>query len=493
MEPILLIHGYSSEGENTSAEKIYGSLPAELRQRFPDTGVVDINLSRWISLSDGVGLDDISFAMQRALQALAAQQPGLLDDGFHVVIHSTGALVARNWIKNHSPKPSPILNLVHLAGANFGSGLAHVGRGQLSRWSRLIFQGTGRGTRVLDELEFGSSKTLDMHLHFLKPGENMRDDYGVQEFCIVGSQTLSVLRAVPIRYVKEDSADNTVRTSACNLNFNYVSIQHSEGAGLLGVAELKKMVNRRSRNLQIDEGFYLANFEGLADTRVEVPFAILFETAHFGKKTGIVSGSENREEVIPLVVAALTARPATSAADGLSDYEQTRIHYQQATEQTFARAAQLHGGITEWNPRAQYEGHAQIIFRLQDQFGDAVQHYDITFKSRVVKKALRLEDMIEDDHLNKYHPGTITFYLRTQRFDQDSGTWIELLEGITSLELEITATELDSDEIHYLPLLLSLSGDRVREVVQSFRTTIIDVTLLRLPSARVFKLSKSVA
>ena len=34
MKPILLIHGYSSEGKNTRVEDIYGTLPAELRKAF---------------------------------------------------------------------------------------------------------------------------------------------------------------------------------------------------------------------------------------------------------------------------------------------------------------------------------------------------------------------------------------------------------------------------------------------------------------------------
>ena len=493
MAPILLIHGYSSEGKNTSAEKIYGSLPAELRQHFPGAGVVDINLARWISLSDGVGVDDVSFAMERALQALREQQPGLLDNGFHVVIHSTGALVVRNWIKNHSPKPSPIINLVHLAGANFGSGLAHIGQGQLSRWGRLLFQGTGRGTRVLDELEFGSSKTLDMHLHFLQPGQNMRDDYAVQEYCIVGSQTLSALRAVPIRYVKEDSADNTVRTSAGNLNFNYVSIQPTDQADGLTVAELKKAISKRLRDRRVDEGFYQSNFDSLAESRVEVPFAIPFETAHYGAELGIVAGTTNRDEILPLVAAALATSPATreETPGSLSAYEQLGDQFRQATEQTFVRAAQLPREITDWNPQSQYEGHAQVIFRLRDQFGATVEHHDITFKSKAVKGALKLERMIEDDHVNKSHAGTITFYLRTQDYESATQTWVERLAGITSVEIEITGAEPDSGDIEYVPLRLPLTGDQLRQMVQSFRTTVIDVTLLRLPSAKVFKLSKA--
>jgi triacylglycerol esterase/lipase EstA (alpha/beta hydrolase family) len=127
MRPIVLIHGYSSEGKNTKVEDIYGDLPSYLRDHFGADNLVEISLARWISLNDGISIDNISFALDRALHSRSYRS--LLDTGFHVVTHSTGALVVRNWIRLFSSKPSPISNLVHLAGANFGSGLAHVGRG----------------------------------------------------------------------------------------------------------------------------------------------------------------------------------------------------------------------------------------------------------------------------------------------------------------------------------------------------------------------------
>ena len=69
MKPILLIHGYSSEGKNILANAIYGSLPTELRKTFGAGNIKELNLSRWISLNDGISLDDVSLAMDRALKA----------------------------------------------------------------------------------------------------------------------------------------------------------------------------------------------------------------------------------------------------------------------------------------------------------------------------------------------------------------------------------------------------------------------------------------
>ena len=483
MEPILLIHGYSTEGKDKTVEKIYGTLPAELRKLFGSNNVRELNLSRWISLNDGIRLDDVSFAMNIALNE---EYPHLLESGFHVIIHSTGALVVRNWIKKFSPKPCPIKNLVHLAGANFGSGLAHVGQGQLSRWKNTLTQGTGVGTRVLHELEFGSWKTLDLHLHFLKQGNDIYNDYQVQEFCIIGSQTLGFLRLVPIRYVKEDSSDNTVRTSASNLNFNYIPVKPNPKAYKLSVRWLKVLTRKRLENKEISDMYYDYDLSFLSSKRPAIPFAVAYETAHFGDDIGIVSGKKNRTSVMPLIRAALNTPYRVSA------YQKAVERFNNVKDKTLERAAKLENKITEWNKQSQYEGHSQLIFRIRDQFGNGVEHFDVTFKSsRTDRNQKRLERMIEDRHANTQDHGTITFYLRTVNFNKRNKSWRDLLSNIAPCDIEITGTEPESDDIAYVPLNIRLNSEEVKTIVENFKTTIIDITLVRLPSNKVFEIKKS--
>ncbi|MBA3833798.1 MAG: hypothetical protein H0X34_18270, partial [Chthoniobacterales bacterium] len=166
MKAIVLIHGYSSESptpDPISIGNIYGDLPQRLRAAYD---VVEVDLSRYLSLNDSVSVTDIARAFQRAL---LEQHPALLEEGFHVVIHSTGALVIRTWIRLFSPQPSPVRNLIHLAGANLGSGWASIGQGQVARWGRFVFErGAQRGLKVLQSLELGSSTTLDLHLFFTR-------------------------------------------------------------------------------------------------------------------------------------------------------------------------------------------------------------------------------------------------------------------------------------------------------------------------------------
>jgi len=178
MKPIILIHGYSAESPGsdlTSITQIYGDLPHDLKDSYE---VIEIDLSRYVSLNDSVSVQDIAFALDRVLNELHAD---LLKSGFHVIIHSTGALVIRTWVQLFSPKPSPLCNLIYLAGANFGSGWASIGQGQIARWGRFVFErGAQRGVKVLQALELGSGDTVDTHLYFTEAGTRILEDYKVQ-------------------------------------------------------------------------------------------------------------------------------------------------------------------------------------------------------------------------------------------------------------------------------------------------------------------------
>ncbi|MGV8364783.1 alpha/beta hydrolase, partial [Pseudomonas aeruginosa] len=75
-----------------------------------------------------------------------------------VVVHSTGALVLRDWLTRHfDPASAPVKRFLMLAPANFGSPLAHKGRSFIGRvlkgWNRFVGQ---TGTQVLKGLELGS-------------------------------------------------------------------------------------------------------------------------------------------------------------------------------------------------------------------------------------------------------------------------------------------------------------------------------------------------
>lgn len=490
MPPILLIHGYSAESKGTAKSDIagiYGALPRSLRNRFGAKSVVELDLSRYLSLDDGLTIDDVSRALDHCLRE---EYPDLLKKPFNVIIHSTGALVVRNWIRLFSKKPSPIRTIIYLAGANFGSGWAHVGRGQLAKWGRAVFHnGEERGLRILNALELGSDETVDLHLSFTKRGQLMAGDYEINECVIVGSQADVSWFPIPIRYAKEDGSDGVVRVSAANLNFNYLQFAANDEAlqytWKQANTELKKHMLRRGDR----RAFYElkgASRPGIA-SRPIVPLAIPFACAHSGEDMGIVVGSGPQEQVVGLIEAALGTQPGR--------WDTLVEQFQRVTDETYQRVLteQKPGWFRKWiaEPRAQYDKHAQLVFRIRDQLRRPVENYDIFFDSVEGRKdpSLPMGQLFEDKHRNEISPHIITFYLRTDAFNAEQNEWIPRVPAVDGCYLEVTAVQPETREILYLPMRFEFSKEDLIQWIQPHCTTIIDIELLRLPSPEVFRIT----
>ena len=552
MEPILLVHGYSAESTLDTPEdvqKIFGSLPNDLalllRQQQAGAPIIDVNISRYVSLDDGVTLDDISLAFDRVMSS-AAFKP-LLTSGFNAIIHSTGALVLRNWIRRYSPKPSPCKRIIHLAGANLGSGWAHIGETQLAKWLRYIGQGgQERGLAVLSGLELGSNWAIDLHCHFLQAGQNMLLDYHVMEFSVVGSQPPPAWMIVPFRYGKEDGSDGVVRVSASNLNHNYIRIgptatsspiaweqidwgkaedfaQKTVAASTRGdLADFLEGSPFAGRYYEVKEESYPGEvpfreketqIAGPEALRPIVPFAIPYRCAHSTDEMGIVYGTAPHPEVLDLMHRALTCE--------LSDYGGQVVPFAAVTAQTYqqarnpqhiegvlglfseveAEAKKLFGDVKPaidnylLSPQGQYDGHAQVIFRVKDQNGNPINDCSIHFNSfggdsqmgGAPPKVL-INTLFEDTHLNNASANTVTFYLRLNAWDADTKTWVDRLPAINGIDLEIDSIDALTNEILFLPLRMRLPAAQLACFIKPHETTIVDVVLMRLPSKLTFSL-----
>ncbi len=500
MRPIVLIHGYSADGKGSTAgdiKNIYHSLPGDLREEFGKAAIEEIDLSRWLSLEDGLTIDDVSFALNRALAS--KQFSHLLENGFYVIIHSAGALVIRNWIRKYTtPGKCPAKAVVYLAGANLGSGWAHISSAQISKWGRKMFTHQEMGMKILSALEFGAEWTLDLHRHFMQDNYKMLADYKVEEFCIIGSQAQDGWFHAPVRYAKEDGADGVVRVSSCNLNINYLQIKVSDVCRSISCAELNKAVAKDLKPTQCSKpSAYYCFAESWRATEKEdtqVPFAVLYNCSHSGDDTGIVGGTKTREQLLPLIKIALSKRAWNKKIE----------LFDSATEETYKMAATRTVGslwkklITQ--PPAQYDPHAQVIFRVKDQFGDPVDSYDIYFESVKNQKdeSLPVNVLMEHRHKNRKSPNILCFYLRTEVFSKekaDAGNpypWDNRLDEVNGCHLEISATEKETGSIQYLPLRIEFTNDQLQQWVRSHETTIIDVELQRLPSEDVYRLVKNI-
>jgi hypothetical protein len=211
------------------------------------------------------------------------------------------------------------------------------------------------------------------------------------------------------------------------------------------------------------------------------PLAIPYECAHSGDDMGIVIGRKPREQVMRLVDHALKVEDDDGWRDALAVF-------QKETAQTYKAALQFQAPSfwRKWidEPREQYDPHAQMIFRVRDQDGRPVEHYDVFFDSETNPSEIAIRDLLEDRHVNEVTSNVITFYFRTDSFDKDH--WAARVPKVGSVFFEVSATEPETDEILYLPLRFELGTDELVEWMLPHTTTLIDVELLRLPSDKVF-------
>jgi len=517
-QPVLLIHGYSSEGrtskENYSRDEVrrlYGSLPARLERAGYD--VQFLNLSRWISLDDGLGIDDISLALDRALRN---EKPELLNGEFSAIVHSTGALVVRNWVRRHwDPRAGkcPLRRIVYLAGALIGSGWAHIGKSQLIRFGREVFQGVESGTEVLKALEFGSDWMIDLHRHFLMKGTQMHSDYGVMEFCLIGSQVPAKYVVLPIRYGKEDGSDGVVRVSAGNLNFGYLAVGPTEkGLGTTwrdASAYLKQVTSgslmRKPGDSAFGEGFYEVKFDSepgaksggtdrhSGSARPVVPFGVPYHVSHGDPATGIVSGTSSDGTMDPLVIQALSVSDEDAYRQLAADWEsltrstRERVAEPEHESNFFAKMGRAIRNFVE-EPRSQYDAHGQVVMRFRDQRGAPINDFSVYFNSMGGDGAPNqlINKLFEDRHKNDHTPNCITFYLRLDRFQ--GGNWVSQLDQINGVDLEIDARDPATNRVVYLPIRLRIAAHELKKWIRPNATTLVDITLMRVPSDSAFQI-----
>ncbi|MBL8378160.1 MAG: hypothetical protein JNM79_09840 [Burkholderiales bacterium] len=221
---VLIVHGWSDNSDS------FKPLAEFLKAAGFDAKL--LWLGDYISMDDDVRVDDVGMRMGEVIKAMQAQ--GKLNASFDMIVHSTGALVARSWLttwyRGQADK-APLKRLIMLAPANHGSKLAAVGKSMLGR----IVKGYGNwfqtGQSMLNDLELSSPFQWELAQRDLlvPPGGTTGHTYGehaVWPFVIVGTHPYAgMLRKI----VNEDGGDGTVRVCAANLPARGVTIDFGRG------------------------------------------------------------------------------------------------------------------------------------------------------------------------------------------------------------------------------------------------------------------------
>ena len=109
-------------------------------------------------------------------------------------------------------------------------------------------------------------------------------------------------------------------------------------------------------------------------------------------------------------------------------------------------------------------------------------------KARRSRTSVPIGRLFETNHKTRVSPNIITFYLRTDAWDDGAQDWVPRIPEVDGCILEIVGLEPQTDDVCYLPLRFELDAATLGCWVEADRTTVIDVELLRAPSDNVFRL-----
>lgn len=204
---VIILHGYSDE--SASFKPLANFLKAQGFKAVP------IYLGDYVSLEDNVTIPDLAKAF---VNALADKGISTKEASFDLIVHSTGALVAREWMTRfflEHDLPCPVDHFLMLAPANFGSPLGHLGKTMFGRIVKGWKTGFQSGTQVLSALELASPYTFDLARRDLFGGKSFYQPQMCKTAVLVGSKPYQTGFR---KLVDKNGGDGTVYVSTANLN-----------------------------------------------------------------------------------------------------------------------------------------------------------------------------------------------------------------------------------------------------------------------------------
>ncbi|MGB5337552.1 MAG: hypothetical protein WBO06_00500 [Gammaproteobacteria bacterium] len=421
MEKVFLIHGWSATETTT-----YQALHLQLAQHGFD--LHHIYLGRYVSLDDAVEVSDIAHAMDQALLEQLGKPPWT--GRLHMITHSTGALVVKQWLTDYYSGPRaekrPLKNILFLAAPHFGSRLAHHGRAMVSRV--LITRGPS-GKRILNALELGSAHSWAANGTLLAADGWLGK--GIRPFCLAGDRVprdLFKSRIFPAAF--ETGSDGVVRVPAANLNFRRYRLD----AG-----------TRRFRKLGAVTG---------------VPFAALERYVHSDVEHGIMNSITTQADV---------RKPA---------YQNLKLMLECLRVRNSADYTRLQGRLSRvtQTTRKKRRAFAQLDLWFHDETGAPIDDY-VWELGVYVDGRERPSKTIAHTHKNTIDGSRFTVFLDLGHFEPDSAYFMRI------------STASGTPLYHYHPgeFTVQLSGRQLLDIISADQTTQVEVVFGRRAHSRLFR------
>lgn len=468
---VLIIHGWSDTSKSfqplATFLAAHGYQPKELW------------LGDYISLDDDVRVADVGKRMGQVVDQLIASKE--LAASFDVIVHSTGGLVAREWLTSYyrgDAAKCPMKRLIMLAPANYGSKLAATGKSFLGRVIKGYNNWFQTGTGILNDLELGSAYQWELAQRDIvrAPGAGADHYYGadlVWPFVIVGTHPYaSLLRQL----VNENGADGTVRACAANLNARGVTIDFR----------------------YTDPARMFQPWESRLD--VDVPLAVLPTRTH-GSVIDPDRGAADSKESIPetdaekavlgeLILQALGCQTA-------AEYQGIVTTWNDITEATSARRKTVPEKEADF-----YHQYMQANFYVIDDSGQPVNDYFLEFYSDTLKRnddanVYLHSKVIEDVKVNSLNKASRNVYF--DRTDLIEG-YYPLVPGKEPAKLFMSlSAAAPGKNVGYFQsekvgasgdVPIHLEGEKTKRWLQRNTTHFVQIIIPRTPGANVFRLTK---
>jgi pimeloyl-ACP methyl ester carboxylesterase len=436
--PVVILHGWS---DNSASFK---PLAAWLRgQGFQ---VTPIFLGDYLSMNDEVTLKDLGYAFIRALRDKQVPQT---PHAFDVIVHSTGGLVIREYLRQAcegTPEMTPVQNLLMFSPANFGSPLAALGKTVLGRlingWNWDHLGQTGQA--ILNGLELASPYSWDLAMSdLLNPMNVVYDPKNTLVTVIGGTAAYAGFRSA----LHENGSDGTVRVSTATLNTALLRLD-CQGPGPI--------------------------ISQLVDKVTPVVALAVLDRDH----SAVHDPADPRQtdQWAQLVINALTMDP-TKYADHVAQCDQV-------TQQTFAN------GIANSPNPERYSQFQTLVVRVHDQFGDPVPDYMLEFYQEAGDDADNVFSAIHGDILEKVTTNSVDPSYRSFLFNITSLRAYLAQNPNAAIEMSVSAASV-SERIMYrnpaggVPMFTGAAQDLIRPNTP----LLVDIVLYRDSAPGVFYLT----
>lgn len=435
-EHVLLIHGWSADDESMADVGTF------LKGKNFETS--DLFLGSYPSMADDVRIEDSARRMHAVIQE--RQASGDLPSRFHLIVHSTGALVARRWLADRFPQGgSPIDNFLMLAPANFGSPLATLGRSMLTRIVKGWRRGFQTGTEFLHGLELGSRFQEELALaDRLSDGNDTASPFsgdGTRPYVIVGAHPIP-----GTQLTGETAWDGTVRVASANLDPQGVTVDFTQGSLTNpAVRPWKRRGPDKTAFAVIPDRTHLTILK-------PIPGKSLSKNADIGKRLG------------DMIVAALETTSAAAYEQVCADWKaisnETRQLAQRGAEADALRKKILNSSRAD---RDRFCEFYQVVVEAVDETGLPVDDFEIwltapkkgslEFRADLTIRKIEIDarnNLIRDEHRNRRNPERRVLHIDRRALMQRGGFF---RRSVTSsyediLAAAITATA-PGDKIAY--------------------------------------------